>query len=219
MDRKTPDVAGGPAAIDGMHFYEPANGHGLRHDPFNALIAPRPIGWISSKGARGNLNLAPYSFFNAFNYAPPILGFSSTGWKDTVRNIQETGEFVWNLATMPLAKAMNESAAHVPPDVSEFDRAGLTPVASRMVGVPRVGESPAAMELKLIKILQLETKEGKPVQNWLVLGEVVGVHIDRAMIDEGVYQTGRARPIVRAGRRGDYFEITPDRMFEMPRPD
>src|ERR1700720_985193 len=95
------------------HYYEPANGHGLKHDPFNAIIAPRPIGWISSRGTKGNVNLAPYSFFNGFNYHPPIIGFSSTSWKDSVANIQDTGEFVWNLATMDLAKQMNLTAAHV----------------------------------------------------------------------------------------------------------
>ena len=98
-----------------LHFYEPKNGHGLKHDPFNAIIAPRPIGWISSRDTKGNVNLAPYSFFNAFCYHPPIIGFSSTNWKDSAGNIQETGEFVWNLATMDLAKQMNATAAHVAP--------------------------------------------------------------------------------------------------------
>src|ERR1700685_507922 len=120
-----------------LHSYEPRNGHGLRHDPFNAIIAPRPIGWISSRDAKGNINLAPYSFFNGFCYTPPIIGFSSTSWKDSVQNIQETGEFVWNLATMDLAQQMNATAAHVPHDVSEFKIAGLTPIPSRFVNVPR----------------------------------------------------------------------------------
>ena len=104
-----------------LHFYEPKNGHGLKHDPFNAIVAPRPIGWISSRGAKGNINLAPYSFFNGFCYKPPIIGFSSTSWKDSVQNVQETGEFCWNLATMDLAQQMNATAAHVARDVSEFD--------------------------------------------------------------------------------------------------
>jgi len=205
--------------ITELHSYEPAQGHGLKHDPFNAIIAPRPIGWISSLSANGNLNLAPYSFFNAFNYVPPILGFSSTNWKHTVQNIRETGEFVWNLATMPLAHHMNASAAHVPPEVSEFKLAGLTPVKSSKVAVPRVGESRAVMECKLIEIIQLKTKEGRPVQSWLTLGEVVAIHIDKTLLTDGVYQTALAHPIARAGRRGDYFEITADRQFDMPRPD
>jgi flavin reductase (DIM6/NTAB) family NADH-FMN oxidoreductase RutF len=205
--------------ITNLHSYEPAKGHGLKHDPFNAIIAPRPIGWISTKGAEGNINLAPYSFFNAFNYVPPILGFSSTTWKDTVRNIRETGEFVWNLATKALAQQMNASAAHLPPDVSEFEVAGLTPVPSSKVSVPRVGESQAVMECKLVEIIQLKTKEGRPVQSWLTIGEVVAVHIDKALLKDGVYHTAEAHPIARAGRRGDYFEITADRQFDMPRPD
>ena len=103
-----------------LHYYEPVNGHGLKHDPFNAIIAPRPIGWISSRDTKGNVNLAPYSFFNGFNYTPPIIGFSSTSLKDSVQNIQETGEFVWNLATMDLAKQMNATAAHVARDVDRL---------------------------------------------------------------------------------------------------
>jgi flavin reductase (DIM6/NTAB) family NADH-FMN oxidoreductase RutF len=205
--------------ITDLHSYEPSQGHRLKHDPFNAIIAPRPIGWISSRGSKGNLNLAPYSFFNAFNYVPPILGFSSTTWKDTVRNVRETGEFVWNLVTMPLAKQMNTSAAHLPPDVSEFEAAGLTPVPSTKVSVPRVGESPAVMECKLVEIIQLKTKEGRPVQSWLTIGEVVAIHIDKRLLRDGVYMTADAHPIARAGRRGDYFEITEDRGFDMPRPD
>jgi flavin reductase (DIM6/NTAB) family NADH-FMN oxidoreductase RutF len=202
-----------------LHYYEPANGHGLKHDPFNAIIAPRPIGWISSRDARGNLNLAPYSFFNGFNYKPPIIGFASTAWKDSVENIQETGEFVWNLATMDLAKQMNASAAHVARDVNEFTIAGLTAVPSKLVNVPRVGESPVSFECKLTQIIQLQNAQGEQVKGWLTLGEVVAVHIDKSLIKDGVYQTALARPIVRAGRRGDYFEIRPDAMFDMPRPD
>ena len=119
-----------------LHYYEPRNGHGLRHDPFNAIIAPRPIGWISSRDAKGNVNLAPYSFFNGFCYTPPIIGFSSTSWKDSVANIQETGEFVWNLATMDLAKQMNATAAHVPHEVNEFSIAGLTAAPCKLVKRP-----------------------------------------------------------------------------------
>jgi len=202
-----------------LHYYEPAKGHGLKHDPFNAIIAPRPIGWISSRDSSGNINLAPYSFFNGFNYHPPIIGFSSTSWKDSVQNIQETGEFVWNLATRDLAQQMNATAAHVARDVSEFTIAGLTAVPGKLVNVPRVGESPVAFECKLTQIIQLQNKEGEKVKGWLTLGEVVAVYIDKAMIQDGVYQTALARPIVRAGRRGDYFEIKPEDMFEMVRPD
>ena len=202
-----------------LHFYEPRNGHGLKHDPFNAIVAPRPIGWISSRGAGGNVNLAPYSFFNAFCYKPPIVGFSSTSRKDSVQNIEETGEFVWNLATMNLAKQMNATAAHVARNVSEFEIAGLTPEPCRLVNVPRVAESPVAFECKLCEVIQLKGADGTRAEAWLTLGEVVAVHIDRTIIRDGVYQTALAQPIVRAGRKGDYFVIREDAIFEMARPD
>ncbi|TWA94367.1 flavin reductase family protein [Bradyrhizobium stylosanthis] len=202
-----------------LYFYEPSKGHGLKHDPFNAIIAPRPIGWISSRDTKGHVNLAPYSFFNAFCYVPPIIGFSSTNWKDTVSNMEQTREFVWNLTTMDLAKHMNATAAHVAPEVDEFEIAGLTAVPGKLVNVPRVAESPVAFECKVSDIVRLKGADGKAADAWLTLGEVVAVHIDKAMIKDGVYQTAAARPIVRAGRRGDYFEIKPENMFEMVRPD
>jgi len=133
---------------DDIYFYEPRQGHGLPRDPFNALVAPRPIGWISSRGADGVLNLAPYSFFNAFNYHPPIIGFSSIGYKDSVRNIEATGEFGWSLVTRPLAEAMNQTSAQVPPEVDEFALTGLTPAPSRLIQVPRVAESPVSFECR-----------------------------------------------------------------------
>lgn len=201
-----------------FHFYEPKSGHGLRHDPFNAIVGPRPIGWIASRDKNGLVNLAPYSFFNAFNYVPPIVGFCSLGWKDSVSNIAETGEFVWNLATKALAQQMNATSATVPHEVDEFALAGLTPVASRLVNVPRVGEARVAFECRLTQMVQLQGADGAKVEAWLTLGEVVAVHIDRTLIRDGVYQTAEAHPILRAGRMGDYAEIRPDAMFEMKRP-
>ena len=202
-----------------MYFYQPSKGHGLPHDPFNAIIGPRPIGWISSRAPDGVLNLAPYSFFNAFNYRPPIIGFASTGWKDSVRKIAETGEFVWNLATRPLAEAMNITSTTLPPSVDEFALAGLTPEPSTVVGVPRVAESPVAMECIKIDIIRLKSAAGDPVDSWLTLGEVVGVHIDEALLKDGVYDTAAAFPILRAGGVGGYAQISPEVMFEMVRPD
>lgn len=201
-----------------FHFYEPRQGHGLPHDPFNAIVGPRPIGWISSRDKAGTLNLAPYSFFNAFNYVPPIVGFASIGWKDSVRNIEETREFCWNLATRPLAEQMNRTCAAVPPDIDEFALAGLTPTPSRTVGVPRVLESPVSMECRLSQLIQLQRADGEQVQSWLVLGEVVGVHIDRALLKDGVYDTAGARPILRGGGPADYFTIGPEQLFRMFRP-
>ena len=199
-------------------FYRPSEGHGLRHDPFNAIVGPRPIGWISSLSPEGVRNLAPYSFFNAFNYAPPIVGFSSIGWKDSVANIAATGAFVWNLATRPLADRMNATCATVGPHVDEFKLSGLTPADSRLVAPARVLESPVNFECRLSQLIQLQSAAGEPVDSWLVLGEVVAVHIDRALLVDGVYDTAAARPILRAGRAGDYVEVRPDAMFEMPRP-
>ncbi|MGS0940824.1 flavin reductase family protein [Pseudomonas luteola] len=201
-----------------VHFYEPAKGHDLPHDPFNAIVGPRPIGWISSHDEQGQLNLAPYSFFNAFNYVPPIIGFSSIGYKDSVRNIERTGEFCWNLATRALAEQMNTSCAAVAPEVNEFELAGLTTAPSRVISVPRVAETPVSFECKLTQLIQLQTAAGDSVESWLVLGEVVGVHIDRSLLVDGVYQTAAARPILRGGGPADYFEITEAQLFKMYRP-
>ena len=201
-----------------MYFYRPSEGHGLPHDPFNALVAPRPIGWISSHSADGVLNLAPYSFFNAFNYTPPIIGFASIGQKDSVRNISETREFVWNLATRPIAESMNATSATVEHGVSEFEISGLTPEPSRVVAVPRVLESPVSMECRLSQLVQLTTAAGEGVNTWLVLGEVVGVHIREDLLEDGVYNTAKAQPVLRGGGPSAYFHIAEDARFDMVRP-
>ena len=200
------------------HFYEPSQGHGLPHDPFNAIVGPRPIGWISSQDAQGQVNLAPYSFFNAFNYTPPIIGFASLGEKDSLRNIRETGEFGWNLATRPLAEQMNASCATVPHGVDEFELAALEKVPSRLIKPPRVAHSPVSFECRLTQLLRLEGLDKQPTQAWLVLGEVVGVHIARHLLKDGVYDTAAAQPILRGGGPADYFAVTPDNLFRMFRP-
>jgi flavin reductase (DIM6/NTAB) family NADH-FMN oxidoreductase RutF len=205
-------------ADETAHVYEPAQGHGLIHDPFNAIVGPRPIGWISSISATGVVNLAPYSFFNAFNYRPPLIGFSSIGWKDSVANIEAVGEFCWNLATRALAEQMNLTSTPAPPEIDEFDVAGLTRAPARLVSAPRVLESPVNFECRLSQIVQLEGADGTKADAWLIIGEVVVVHIDRRFITDGVYETATAHPILRAGRLGDYAEIAPDAMFHMPRP-
>ncbi|MGV8917340.1 MAG: flavin reductase family protein [Pseudomonas sp.] len=203
---------------DDIHFYEPSKGHGLPHDPFNAIVGPRPIGWISSQDADGKLNLAPYSFFNGFNYKPPIIGFASIGRKDSLNNIEQTGEFVWNLATRSLAEAMNRSCAPVAPDVNEFELANLTPVASRIVKVPRVLETPVAFECKVTQIIQLQSAAQELVPTWLVLGEVVAVHIAKSMLKDGIYDTATAEHILRGGGPADYFSLGPEALFKMYRP-
>ena len=203
---------------DSTYSYQPRLGHGLPHDPFNAIVGPRPIGWISTRSASGENNLAPYSFFNAFNYVPPIIGFASIGYKDTLRNIEETGEFVWNLSTRALAEAMNQSCAAVAPQVSEFDLAGLTPLASTVVVPPRVAESPVTFECKRTQILQLQGADGEQVDTWLVLGEVVAVHIDLALLKDGIYDTAAAGHVLRGGGPADYFTVGPEQLFRMYRP-
>jgi flavin reductase (DIM6/NTAB) family NADH-FMN oxidoreductase RutF len=200
------------------YFYEPSAGHGLPHDPFNAIVGPRPIGWISTRGRSGALNLAPYSFFNAFNYTPPIIGFSSTSAKDSLRNAQETGEFVWNLSTRDLAEQMNATCASVPYGTDEFALAGLTPIPSRFVSVPRVAESPVNFECKVTEIVQLKSHTGRLAQAWLVLGEVVAVHISRHLLKDGVFDTFGAGIILRAGGPTAYAEIGPENRFDMRRP-
>ena len=198
------------------HFYEPRDGHRLPHDPLNAIVAPRPIGWISTVSLGGRRNLAPYSFFNLLNYAPPLIGFSSMGWKDSVANAQAGGEFVWNLATRPLAEAMNATSAGGEAD--EFDLAGLEAAPSRLVAPPRVAASPVSFECRLTQLIRLETKEGRALDQWLVIGEAVGVHIDASLLEDGIYQTARARPITRGGGPADYFETREDALFKMRRP-
>jgi flavin reductase (DIM6/NTAB) family NADH-FMN oxidoreductase RutF len=200
------------------YYYEPSTGHGLPHNPFNAIIGPRPIGWIATRGADGRFNLAPYSFFNAFAYTPPIIGFGSTGAKDTLRNVRATGEFTWNLATRDLATQMNQTSATVPPEVSEFELAGLTPIPAKRVAVPRVAESPVSMECKVTQIVQLTDSHGASMPNWVVFGEVVAVHIARRLLVDGVYDTAAAHPILRAGGTDAYAEISPPVMFRMSRP-
>jgi flavin reductase (DIM6/NTAB) family NADH-FMN oxidoreductase RutF len=205
-------------ADSNAHIYEPSVGHGLSHDPLNAIVGPRPIGWISSLDAQGNRNLAPYSFFNAFNYTPPIIGFASTGWKDSVANIKDTGEFVWNLATEELASAMNQTSAMLPRERDEFEFGGLTPASSVKIKAPRVLESPVNFECRLSQLIQLQSAAGEPVPTWLVLGEVVAIHIDRRLIRDGIYQALQAKPILRWGGRGDYIRVAPENVFQMLRP-
>lgn len=199
-----------------IHSYIPAQGHGLPHDPFNAIVGPRPIGWISTRGKAGRVNLAPYSFFNGFNYVPPIVGFSSVGYKDTVRNVEETGEFVWNLVTRELAEQMNQTCAAVPPEVDEFELAGLAAAPSQVVAAPRVKASPVAMECKVISVQQFKNHKGEPVNSWMTLGEVVAVHIDKRYLVNGVYDTAAAHPVLRGGGPADYFEL--GSIFKMYRP-
>ncbi|MFO1148592.1 MAG: flavin reductase family protein [Alsobacter sp.] len=198
-------------------FYDTKTyGHGLPHDPLKAVVAPRPIGWISALDGQGRVNLSPYSFFNMFSTRPPILGFSSEGMKDAVSFIAETGEFVCNLATWDLRDAMNATSAPLPRGVSEFAHAGLEEEPSRLVKPPRVKGVPAAIECRLVEIIRLKTSEGEVLDRHLVLGHVVGVHLDeRYITPEGRFDMTKARTIARCGYQ-DYAVV--DTLFTMTRP-
>jgi flavin reductase (DIM6/NTAB) family NADH-FMN oxidoreductase RutF len=187
----------------------------LPHDPFKALIAPRPIGWVSTANRRGAVNLAPYSFFNAVCEAPPIIMFSSHGRKDSLAFAEETREFVWNMATYGSRHYMNQTAALLPRGESEFDFAGLEMTKSRFVTPPRVAASPAALECKVTDIQQIRDLHGNLTEDHMVFGQVVGVHIEDAFVREGRVDVAAMQPIARCGYM-DY--VVADTMFEMPRP-
>lgn len=196
-------------------FYEPFKGHGLPHDPFKAIVAPRPIGWISTISQDGALNLAPYSFFNALSTHPHLVMYSSEGEKDSVVFARETGEFVVNLVSHNLVLQMNESSVNAPRGVSEFDYAGLTPTASRLVKPPRVGEAFAALECKVTEILQPKGLDGKSGERFAVIGEVVGIHIDEAVMTDGLFDIIKAGSVSRLGYM-DYSAVT--ETFSLQRP-
>lgn len=202
-------------------FYDDPKKHNLKHNPFKALVSPRPIAWVSSMDTEGVLNLAPFSFFNAVSERPQMIFFAPNGprptggEKDTLVNIEQTGEFVVNLCNYDLRNAMNESSAHVGPEVDEFALAGLTPEPSVNVKVPYIKEAPAALECKFLMNVTLPTNNPKSKNN-MVLGEVVGIHIDDGIIDGGMIDMAKYRPLARLGYM-DYG--TTDNVFEILRPD
>jgi flavin reductase (DIM6/NTAB) family NADH-FMN oxidoreductase RutF len=197
-------------------FYDAVtNTHGLKWDPFKALVTPRPIGWISTLGKNGVVNLAPYSFFNAVSTDPHFVMFSSGGRKDSQRNAEETGEFVCSLATYDLREAMNRTSQHVAPEVDEMALAGLTPAPSKLVAPPRVAESPVAFECRYWRTIDLPGPNGGPGTHAIVLGQVVGVHIDDSVIVGDKVDVTKVKPIARLGY-GDYAVI--DEVFELSRP-
>jgi flavin reductase (DIM6/NTAB) family NADH-FMN oxidoreductase RutF len=199
-------------------FYETAtNAHGLPHDPFKALVTPRPIGWITALSARGEINLSPYSFFNAVSESPPMVAFSSSGRKDAVTFVEETGEFVCNLATFDLREQMNRTSAALPRGENEMAHAGLAAAPSRLVKPPRVADAPAALECKWLQTVPLTPLGGGEPSYHLVIGQVVGIHIDDRFIVDGLVDTAAMRPIARSGYR-DYFVSTPETRFSLTRP-
>ncbi len=198
-----------------MFYTTDTNRHGLAHDPFKAIVAPRPIGWIGSKGRDGSLNLSPYSFFNAVSDRPKLVMFSSAGRKDSVRNIEETGAFTANLVSRNLVEKMNHSSIAVPYGVNEFELAGLTAKPGELVDAPYVGEAFAVLECRMTEMLQPKGLDGEPSENILVIGQVVGIHIDEATIRNGRLDMALARPVARMGYM-DYSEGSD--VFEMMRP-
>jgi flavin reductase (DIM6/NTAB) family NADH-FMN oxidoreductase RutF len=198
-------------------FYEPdkRDKRLLPHDPFKAIVAPRPIGWVTSINLKGEVNLAPYSYFNGVGSNPNLVMFSSEGMKDTASFIAETKEFVCNLATLALRDEMNATSAPLPRGFNEMERAGLAPAPSRLVKPPRVAASPCALECKLVKIVALETFDGRPLEARMVIGQVIGVHIDERFIVDGRLDTAAMKPIARCGY--DQYAIV-ESLFSMTRP-
>jgi flavin reductase (DIM6/NTAB) family NADH-FMN oxidoreductase RutF len=197
-------------------FYDAVkNDHGLALDPFKAVMVPRPIGWLSTVSPEGIANLAPYSFFNAFSESPIYVAFGSGGRKDTLRNVEATGEFAFNLATHDLREAMNATSANVPSHVDEFALARLTKSQCQFIKAPRVGESPVCFECKHFQTVPLPSDDGH-VHDWMVIGRVIGVHIDDRFIENGRVNTAALQPLARLGY-SEYATI--DSTWRMRRPD
>ena len=187
----------------------------LPNDPFKAIVAPRPIGWITSMSAKGEINLAPYSYFNGICSRPNLVMFSSEGHKDSVSFIAQTGEFVCNLATWDLREQMNATSAPLARGINEMERAGLAPAPSRLVKPPRVAASPCAFECKLLQIVPVNDVAGTALDCHVVLGQVIGVHIDDRFIAGGRLDTAALKPIARCGY--DQYAVI-ESLFAMTRP-
>ncbi|GES48663.1 flavin reductase [Rhizobium sp. NBRC 114257] len=198
-----------------MFYTTDTNRHGLAHDPFKAIVAPRPIGWIGSKGRDGSLNLSPYSFFNAVSDRPKLVMFSSAGRKDSVRNVEETGVFTANLVSRHIVEKMNHSSVAVPYGVNEFELAGLTANPGELIDAPYVAEAFAVLECRVTETLQPKGLNGEVSENIMVIGQVVGIHIDETIIRDGRLDMALVRPIARMGYM-DYSEGSD--VFEMIRP-
>jgi flavin reductase (DIM6/NTAB) family NADH-FMN oxidoreductase RutF len=197
-------------------FYTAEQGYApLPFDPFKAIIAPRPIGWISTVDTRGRPNLAPYSFFNAISSRPNMIGFSSGGLKHSARNARDTGEFVFNLSTLDLLKQMNRTSDAVDDSVNEFELAGLTMAPCKLIKAPRVAVAPAALECRLVSCTELTDMNGRPIDTWWVIGQVVATHIDDRFISDGRFDAAAAKSLARCGYN-DYAVV--DDVFELLRP-
>jgi len=191
------------------------NQHGLPHDPFKAIVAPRPIGWIGSRGRDGSVNLAPYSYFNAISDRPKLVMFSSAGRKDTLRNVEETRVFTTSMVSRSLAEKMNLSSADAPYGESEFAFADLTMAEGRLVDAPFVSEAYAALECQVTDIFEAKGLDGAPSANIVVIGQVMGIHIDEAALVDGMLDMSIAAPLGRLGYM-DYADAS--QAFQMRRP-
>lgn len=191
-------------------FYRPQDGHGLPHNPFTAIITPRPIGWISTRGNGGD-NLAPYSFFNGAAYSPPQVMFASTGRKDSLRNVQVSAVFAVNIVGYDDRDAMNQTSGTYPASIDEFEHAGVAKVECSTIDCPRVGGAPATFECRMTEIVTL-----KGDGNFLILGEVTGVHLRDDCLVDGRFDVTRFQPLARSGYR-NYAVVR--EVFEMIRPD
>jgi flavin reductase (DIM6/NTAB) family NADH-FMN oxidoreductase RutF len=193
----------------------------LKHNPFKALVAPRPIGWIATISKAGQINLAPFSYFNAVADTPPCVMFCPNGAKpdgspkDSLVNVEETGEFVFNIATWATREQMNLTSAHEPRSVDEMAKVGLTAVPSVKVKPPRVAESPVHFECRHLQTVEMpEGKRG--VRNFVVFGQVVALHVSDEVVTDGLIDYRKLRPIARLGYM-DYCVV--DEHFSMQRPD
>jgi flavin reductase (DIM6/NTAB) family NADH-FMN oxidoreductase RutF len=207
-----------PKSTASMFYDTLENRHGLKHDPFKALIVPRPIGWISTRDANGVANLAPYSYFNAVGDRPHYVMFGSSGVKDSLKNIEATGEFTCNLVSYELRDAMNLTSAPVPHGIDEFGVAGLTAAPGKMVKSPRVAQSPVAFECRHHQTIPLPGAGRYAANAHLVIGLVVGIHIDDRYVKDGVVDVGAMKPVARLGYM-DYAVVTPETMFAINRPE
>lgn len=199
-----------------MHYSVAAADHGLPYDPFKAVVAPRPIGWITAVNGEGRINCSPYSFFNAISDKPHMVAFGGGHMKDAQVFIEETGEFTCSLATFDLRDQMNLTSAPLPRGEEEMAFAGLEPAPSKFVRPPRVKASPAAIECKYLQTVPLTSLEGVSKYS-LIIGQVVGIYVDDAFIRDGKVDTAAMHPIMRAGY-DQYFQVGPDQMFRMTRP-
>lgn len=199
------------------HYFSAARHHGLARNPLKAIVGPRPIAWVSTLSSTGVGNLAPYSFFNMISDRPPMLMFSSVGYKDTVRNIEATGEFSISLVSRALSDEMNLSSQDFPPEIDEFDVCGAQRMACQAIKPPAVAGSPAILECRAVEVKRLADLDQHAIDVWMVIGQILGVHVDRACLTDGQFRTELANPILRAGYADEYWEIGNSGKFLMER--